>query len=178
MVQNIKAGYPINLYLSKWRLTVFLIAGGFCIWLGRLDILVAAELIIRTLAFLVLVFGIIFILTGCLILFNTAPNLTIRSTGLNHFALFKKGSRSHYYWKDIKNISLESQVLKHHRTWHLRLITKKGATFDIRLLPMKYESIKLNEKEIYHLIQQSFEGRRSADINDVPMRIYDRISLR
>jgi|GEM_PF-1751908 len=178
MVQNIKAGYPINLYLSKWRLTVFLIAGGFCIWLGRLDILIVDELIVRMLAFLTVLIGILFILLFLIALLNTAPNLTIRSTGLNHFALFKKGRRAHYYWKDIKNISLESQVLKHHRTWHLRLITKKGATFDIRLLPMKYESIKLNEKEIYHLIQQSFEGRRSADINDVPMRIYDRISLR
>lgn len=178
MNKNLKASYPINLYFSKKSSIVYFLFGIFFIWLGRLDILIAAEMIIRILAFLVLIFGIIFILTGCLILFNTAPNLTIRSTGFNHLDLFKKGGRSHYYWKDIKNISLESQVLKHHRMWHLRLITKKGATFDIRLLPMKYESIKLNEKEIYHLIQQSFEGRRSADINAVSLRIRDRISLR
>lgn len=177
MGQNIKAGYPINLYLPKSWVLVFFGMGGFCIWLGRLETLVESELIVRIFAFLTVSIGMVFIAAGLIALLNTAPHLTIRNTGFNHFILFKKGKRAHYYWKDIKSMSLESQVLKHHKTWYISLRTKQDTLIDIGLRPMKYESVMLNEKEIYELMLQSFEGRRSSTIHAISMSIEDRFQL-
>lgn len=177
MSQDIKAGYPINLYLPKSWVLVFFGMGGFCIWLGRLDMLIESELIVRVFAFLTVLIGMMFIAVSFIALLNTSPHLTIRNTGFNHFALFKKGRKTHYYWKDIKSMSLESQVLKHHKTWYISLRTKQDVFIDIGLRPMRYESVMLNEKEIYDLMSQSFDGKRSSTIHTISMSVEDRFQL-
>ncbi len=178
-MNNIKLGYPIKLYMKKGFMFFAII---FCILLTcasyyLYDVSVKQDdwvlLVFSVLG--MLIFG-FFVLACIAISLLNQPTITLNPSSIELFRLFGKNKR--IFWSQIESIELDILTHKSVKHWQLIIFPKQGYGKKIiqPLRTMTYNSMQLNEKEIFSVIEQSFNGERPT-LKNVKMGLESRIAF-
>ncbi|WP_066804066.1 hypothetical protein [Moraxella oblonga] len=174
-----KIPLPIELYPSIKSNLFSVIFGGGVFWLGHIVNDIANEIFIVIIAVLCMVIGVIFIFMGLFFLINPAPTLTISRYRIIHgHEFFRKLFNKHLdiAFKDIHTMTLDFYVQKDIKYWYIHMTLKNGKTAKLPLFKLKYERVMINEREIFHLIEQIHQGQIPPTFVDFDMDIHDRIT--
>ncbi len=163
-MNEIKLNYPIKLYQPKstifFAIICFILITLICyktygIAEKKDDLAILAISTIGMLMF------------ACLTLYTIAslflnkPTITITPSNIEISNLFSKTQL--IFWSDIKSMELKSYThrssIKH---WLICLTPQQkfAEKINIAIYSMEYNDIKLNQKEIFAIIEQSFKGER------------------
>lgn len=176
-----KIPLPIELYTSIKSHVFFILFGGGLFWLGNTvnGIAPADEMIIIISGIILMVFGALTIIMSLFFLINPAPTLTITRYHMVYgHEFFRKLWRKNndIAFKDIHAMTLDFYVQKDMKHWYINMTLKNGKTTKLPLFKLKYERVMINEKEIFHLIEQIHQGQIPPTFVDFDMDIHDRIT--
>ncbi|STZ09456.1 Uncharacterised protein [Moraxella caprae] len=174
-----KIPLPIELYHSNKFLLFSLAFGGAMFWLGRTVSLIADEWFIIALSMVLIIFGVLVVLVYIISLINPKPILVItryRISGGHGLLkrLFNKNNA--FAFKDIHSLKLDYHTHKDVKHWHIIVLLKNGKKSYLSIRSVKYETVIINEKEIFNLINQVHQGNIPPTFEDFDMNIHDRMT--
>lgn len=73
-------------------------------------------------------------------------------------------------------MELDYHTHKDVKHWHIVILLNTGKKLHLPIRSMKYETIIINEKEIFHLINQVHQGNIPPTFEDFDMDIHDRMT--
>lgn len=170
---------PIELYYSNKFLLLSLVVGGAMFWLGRTVNIIADEWFIITLSIVLMIFGALVVLVCVISFINPKPVLVIthyRISGGHGLLkrLFNKNNAIAF--KDIRSLELDYHTHKDVKHWHIVILLNTGKKLHLPIRSMKYKTVPINEKEIFHLINQVHQGNILPTFEDFDMDIHDRMT--
>lgn len=174
-----KLPLPIELYPSIKSHLFYAIFGGGIFWLGNTVNDIADEAFIVIIAVLCMVIGVMFILMSLFFLINPAPALTITRYRIVYgHEFFRKIFNKHLdiAFKDIHAMTLDFYEHNDIKSWYVHMTLNNGKTAKLPLFKLKYERVMINEREIFHLIEQIHQGQIPPTFVDFEMDIHDRIT--
>lgn len=174
-----KLPLPIELYYSNKFLLFSLAFGGAMIWIGQTMNTTTDDWFMITISILSMVFGVLIVLVCVISLINPTPALVItryRISGGHGLLkrLFNKNNTIAF--KDIRSLELDYHTHKDVKHWHIVILLNTGKKLHLPIRSMKYETIIINEKEIFHLINQVYQGNIPPTFEDFDMDIHDRMT--
>ncbi len=159
-----KLEYPIELYPRKKDGVVTILFGAFFLVCFVL-LIPNAKGFDKFMTYLCLLLGILLVLTGLSNAVGKKPMYVLTYDGITLNSLLRK---QFFAWKDISYIYLKHSVIRTQysfgggaKLWQCNLVTNNGKTKYLALPHLKIKEDELNIKEVYHLIEQSFEQYRS-----------------
>ncbi len=166
MYNGKKLAYPIEFYVRKK-------AGVICILVGIMFLIFfkmfapdAEEGFDKLMTYFNFLFGVLLLFYGGYALINNKPRYVLDYDGLTVNGLL---GNQFFAWEDIISIDLDYMVARSQygsgfKLWHFELVTNRHKTKKLRLGKLKVREDVLNEKESYHLIEQSFNQYTSRTI--------------
>ena len=174
-----KIPLPIELYHSNKFLLFSLAFGGAMFWFGRTVNVIADEWFIIALSMVLMIFGALVVL-ACVISFIHPMTVLVITHYLirNRHGLFKRlfNKNNTIAFKDIRSLELDYHTHKDVKHWHIVILLNTGKKLHLPIRSMKYETIIINEKEIFHLINQVHQGNIPPTFEDFDMDIHDRMT--
>lgn len=174
-----KIPLPIELYHSNKFLLFSLAFGGAMFWFGRTVNVIADEWFIIALSMVLMIFGALVVLACVISFINPKSVLVItryRISGGHGLLkrLFNKNNAIAF--KDIRSLELDYHTHKDVKHWHIIVLLKNGKKSYLPIRSVKYETVMINEKEIFHLINQVHQGNIPLTFEDFDMDIHDRMT--
>lgn len=174
-----KLPLPIELYYSNKFMVFSLAFGGAMFWLGYTTNKTANEWLILAISIFLMVFGILVMALYLIFLLNPKPILTITRYRINSgHGLFKElfNNNNTIAFKDIHSLELDYHTHQDVKYWHITFILNTGKKHILPIKNMRYENIMINEKEIFHLINQVHQGQIPPTFVEHDMDIHDRMT--
>ncbi|STY92917.1 hypothetical protein [Moraxella bovis] len=174
-----KIPLPIELYHSNKFLLFSLAFGGAMFWLGRTVSVIADEWFIIALSMALMIFEALVILACVISFINSKPVLVIARYRISDGhellkRLFNKNNAIAF--KDIRSLELDYHTHQDVKHWHTAILLNTGKKLHLPIRSMKYETVMINEKEIFHLINQVHQGNIPPTFEDFDMDIHDRMT--
>ncbi|OPH38970.1 hypothetical protein [Moraxella equi] len=174
-----KIPLPIELYHSNKFLLFSLAFGSAMFWLGRTVSVIADEWFIIVISIIFMAFGALIVLVCIISFINPKPVLVIaryRISGGHELLkrLFNKNNAIAF--KDIRSLELDYHTHQDVKHWHIAILLNTGKKLHLPIRSMKYETVMINEKEIFHLINQVHQGNIPPTFEDFDMDIHDRMT--
>lgn len=162
-MNNIKLRYPIKLYFKKSFIisaivfSILLFLGGYYAYDKNI---VNDDLFIFGSSILLMFISGFICLCFIVIYFKNKPNITLNSSSIE-LSLLLRGNKN-IAWKQVEQIELKELSYDSTKHWQLIIVPKEESSKKIThpLRPMIHEGMPLNEKEIFAIIEQSFNGER------------------
>lgn len=101
------------------------------------------------------------------------PFMIIYPNRLVFFHLFKRNQENIVYFDDIISLHLDKITYKKNMHWCLSITLKDFKNHLIPLVNLRHHQ-KLNEKQIFDLIEQVYHGNHNPILHDISMTIDDR----
>lgn len=175
-----KIPLPIKLYSSHRSLIFGFIISLGTIWLAYVMMthISNEQLFTFILAILTLCIGVFLFISNIIMLFKPQPVLIItRFRIISGYPIFKAIFRpKNIAFKDIQSLELNYRVMRDSKHWYITILLKNAQKIVIPLHKFKYESMILNEKEIFNLIEQIHQGIVPPNLEGFEMGIHDRIT--
>ncbi|UYZ67931.1 hypothetical protein LP090_03470 [Moraxella bovis] len=174
-----KIPLPIELYHSNKFLLFSLAFGGAMFWLGRTVSVIADEWFIIALSMALMIFEALVILACVISFINSKPVLVIvRYRISDGHELLKRlfNKNNAIAFKDIRSLELDYHTHQDVKHWHTAILLNTGKKLHLPIRSMKYETVMINEKEIFHLINQVHQGNIPPTFEDFDMDIHDRMT--
>lgn len=174
-----KIPLPIELYYSNKFLLFSLAFGGAMCWLGRTVNIIADDWFIIALCMVLMIFGALVVLVCIISFINPKSVLMITRYHINGgHGLLKRwfNKNNAIAFKDIRSLELDYHTHKDVKHWHIVILLNTGKKLHLPIRSMKYETIIINEKEIFHLINQVHQGNIPPTFEDFDMDIHDRMT--
>lgn len=175
-----KIPLPIELY-APFKSQLFILVGAIgMFWLGReVAHMAINDWFMFGVGIFLVIIGLLFGMIELIMLINPKPILTMTRYRLIYgHETFRKLfylNRS-FTFKEIRSIDLDYHVQKDMKHWYLNITLNTGKNYKLPLKPMKYENVMINEKEIFHLIEQVHQGQIPPTFVDFDMDIHDRMT--
>ncbi len=158
-MNNQKLRYPIELYIKKsilfgWLIACLLLSllGGWGI--GRLN----NDWVDFAIFLFLLIVGIVGFTGVLVVLIKNEPNITLYPSKIKIFHLYKENRK--FFWSQIENIELmETSTQQGMKNWGLMITPKNGKKLTRGLQIMTCNDLILNQKEVFAIIEQSFQGK-------------------
>ncbi len=178
-MNDIKLNYPIKLYMKKSFLLFAVIFCIFMTWVSYYGYAIAIKddsLLILAMCVLSMLMFAPFTLVFIAIWILNQPTITINLSSIEFFNLFKKNKK--IFWSQIETMELYFYMHKSVKHWRLIILPKQeyGEEIIYPLRTMDYQDVELNEKEIFTIIEQSFQGKRPTYKN-VKMGLESRVAF-
>lgn len=105
------------------------------------------------------------------------PNIRITKHGVVFLTVFKPNNEVTFWYKDLKDIRLDESLGAKNLSvqWIICFCHKDGLYSKRQLIAMTNCGTFLNEKQIFGLIKQSFDGK-TPTLPNTPITISDRIN--
>lgn len=172
-----KIPLPIELYYSVKFHVFNVIFSGMLFWLGHTvnNIAPADDWLIIIVGVVLMFIATISILISMIAIINPTPALIITRYHIaNKSVIFNK--QSQLAFKQIHSLELDYRVIKDMKHWHIAITLNTGQKRFIPIRSMKYETVMINEKEIFHLIEQVYQGKTPPSFEHFEMDIHDRMT--
>ncbi len=158
-MKGIKLHYPIKLYLKKsillWGLIALLglsLLGGWGV--GRPN----QDWLNFTIFLIWLIIGVGGFITTLFVFIKNEPIITLYPSKIEIFRLHRKNQQ--LFWSQIENIELiEISTVQGAKNWGLTITPKNDKKITRGLQAMTCNNLILNQKEVFAIIEQSFQGK-------------------
>ncbi|MDO5652446.1 MAG: hypothetical protein Q4G13_10025 [Moraxella sp.] len=157
--------YPIELYTPKQNSLLSIISGLVAIgggaWFYSLWLSGKADALLIVLSLLLAGFGITIVCVGLYFLTHNVPVIIIHHHGIKALSPLSRGFKQIILWQDIKNLELFSRTYKGAVQYQLVITKHDGKLLRLPIRKKIYQPYhqSLNEREIFQMIEQSFQGK-------------------
>lgn len=183
VIDKLAISYPVKLYYSAKRyLTVMTgcllmgVLGYFIIPLAKQD-----EVWIVVAAGWLLILASIFGFIVCFYTWSKKKTIVIiEESDFSFFNIFKRNQKKTIVWQEVVSIDLTPWTHGNITHWMLSISIKSNNLDGIKVIkqflkPLYLEGYLLNEKEIFYLLEQAFEGKNVLNYKCIDMKINDRL---
>lgn len=171
---------PIKLYYPIASTLYIPILGACMLGIGYVMINVGNDnVFVIGLGILIVAAAFLIIMMGIILLFDPKPILVIHRHTLTYgHEWFRRllNRDTTIYFEDIEWLRLDYYTYKNVKYWYIDMCLSDGKKIKLSLKRMKYDNVIINEKEIFHLIEQVHQKRIPPIYSPMAMTIRDRMT--